>query len=311
MPSALYGRQWRFAAELRTLCGLRVGHIEVTDTTRRTFRVRTSPSRKGTKIDLSPRPDAAFDTPGSSRSAPGDGTAYGALVNGEPAEAPPTALISWAHDSDAGAQLPKGADKQAADRQWLETVLDLVTHLRTIGGVDADVDVVHGAEPVDWSRWGPGKVQSSDFVLVAINKAWARRFRGDEKPNRGAGATAEADELLGLYERKRDVFDRKVIVVLLPGADEEDIPARLLGRVTRVWVNSFDEAGLEDLLRRIYDRPKYKIAATSRQYAAVASDLQPHEHSIEAGRKISGSRAEASFRRPACKLDGRAQFGSE
>ncbi|CCH87988.1 protein of unknown function [Modestobacter italicus] len=35
------------------------GHIEIIDTTRRTFRVRTLPSRKGRKIDLSLRPDAA------------------------------------------------------------------------------------------------------------------------------------------------------------------------------------------------------------------------------------------------------------
>ncbi|CCH87987.1 protein of unknown function [Modestobacter italicus] len=174
-------------------------------------------------------------------------------------EAAPTALISWAHDSDAGAPLPKGAARREADELWLGTVLDLVTHLRTIGGVDADIDFVHGAEPVDWSRWGPEKVRTSDFVLVAVNKAWIRRFSGTEAPTRGAGATAEADELLGLFETDRDAFDRKVILVLLPGVDAADIPNRLRGRLTRVRVDSFDEDGLDDLLRRIYGKPKFQL----------------------------------------------------
>ncbi|MCZ2848659.1 hypothetical protein [Modestobacter sp. VKM Ac-2978] len=35
------------------------GHIEIVDTTRRKFQARTIASRKGTRIDLDPPPDAA------------------------------------------------------------------------------------------------------------------------------------------------------------------------------------------------------------------------------------------------------------
>lgn len=102
-------------------------------------------------------------------------------------------------------------------------------------------------------------MRTSDFVLVAVNKAWIRRFSGTEAPTRGAGATAEADELLGLFETDRDAFDRKVILVLLPGIDAADIPNRLRGRLTRVRIDSFDEEGLDDLLRRIYGRPRFQL----------------------------------------------------
>lgn len=171
----------------------------------------------------------------------------------------PTALISWAHESDEGAQARNEEARRAADERWLNTVLDLSAGLRVIGDVEAHVDFAYSADPVDWSRWGPDMIRKCDFVLVAVNKAWARRFEGREAPGRGAGATAEADELLGLFARDREAFDQKVILVLLPGTNPDDIPGRLHGRLTHVRVNTFDAEGLDDLLRRIYGRPKYEL----------------------------------------------------
>lgn len=180
-------------------------------------------------------------------------------MNGDRSNSAPTALVSWAHASDAGALLEGADERWAADDAWLSTVVDFVTALRLVGNVAADVDVAHSAEPVDWSRWGPSKVDTSDFVIVAMNKAWARRFTGEERPTVGAGATAEADELLGIFESDRDVFDQKVIIVALRGASVDDVPNRLRGRVTRFKIDTLDEAGLEELLRRIHGRPRFVL----------------------------------------------------
>lgn len=181
-------------------------------------------------------------------SLPGSG--YIPVVGQDRAVAP-TALISWAHDSNDGGQ--------AADEAWKATVLDFMTGLRVHGDVDAHLDVAYSSDPVDWSRWGPDMARRSDFVLVVVNKAWTRRFNGTETPGRGAGAVAEADELLGLFSRDRSTFDRKVIPILLPGASIDDLPDRLRGRLTYYQVRSFDEAGLEPLLRRIHGKPEHPL----------------------------------------------------
>ncbi len=180
-------------------------------------------------------------------------------MSGEERRVAPTALISWAHNSDAREQAQDDAARQVADHAWKTTVLNFMAGLRVHGDVDAHVDVAYSSHPIDWSRWGPSMARDSDFVLAVVNKAWARRFDGTEAPTRGAGAVAEADELLGLFNRDRDAFDRKVIPVVLPGASEQDLPDRLRGRLTHFRVDRFDEAGLEPLLRRIHGKPEHPL----------------------------------------------------
>ena len=172
---------------------------------------------------------------------------------------PPTALISWAHDSDAAALTADPKAARAADRAWLATVLDFTNGLRVHGDVEADIDVAHSSEPVDWARWGPQRVQDSDFVIAVVNQAWTRRFEGYEDPTRGAGATAEADVLLGLFQEDRSKFAEKVIPVVLPGADRRDLPMRLRGTLSWFQVADLSPAGLEPVLRRIYGRPEYVL----------------------------------------------------
>lgn len=162
------------------------------------------------------------------------------------ADPPGRVMLSWAHRPDPGVT--------AAD--WRRQVLDLVVALRGFGLV-TDVDLFHQQDlDVDWSRWGPRQVQECDVVLVAVNAAWRERFEGTNEPTEGAGAVAEADALLGLFSRDQQEFRRRVKLVLLPGASEQDVPARLTG-VPRFTVRELTLSGLEELLRTLTGQPAH------------------------------------------------------
>ena len=153
-------------------------------------------------------------------------------------------LISWSH-RDAGS-----TDSDAAARA--DKVLGLVNALRGFA-VDADVDLFHQHEGVDWTRWGPGRMREVDFVLVVISERWRQAWDGDSSA--GAGATAEADVLKSWFNRDRDDFNRRTRLVVLPG-EEAAIPDGL-DRLVRHHVHTFDEMGMESLLRDLTNQPQH------------------------------------------------------
>jgi hypothetical protein len=63
-------------------------------------------------------------------------------------------------------------------------------------------------------------------VLVALSEGWLRRFEGTESPTVGAGAAREADALMDTYDKDRNEFARKVILVVLPNCDTNTVPSR-------------------------------------------------------------------------------------
>jgi hypothetical protein len=152
----------------------------------------------------------------------------------------PTAFISYAQSSSA----------------WQETVLSFTAGLRVHGGVDAELDLFHGADHQRWATFGPNLIQECDFTLIAPDPAYKRRWLGQEKKGVGAGAAREAAAIRAIYEKDQEEFLRRVKVVLLPGAGLSDIPEDLLGDCERFPIDSFDEAGLERLLRSIWGKPK-------------------------------------------------------
>ena len=169
----------------------------------------------------------------------------------------PSALVSWAHaDSDWSSQ------EVSARKDAVRSVSDLLR----LDGIDADVDLYHDSEAVDWSRWGPKRAAECDFVLVVVSKAWRLAWEGRGDTTKGAGAAAEADVLRSEYARNRETFLSKVRLLLLPGADPEDIPDGLHG-VPRYPLNSLTRAGLTGLLRSLTDQPEF-----------IKADLGPLRH---------------------------------
>ena len=161
---------------------------------------------------------------------------------------PPTAFVAWAH-SDTGWTPTQRED-------WAETVAQFAGAL-TIHGIDTDVDLYHLTEPgTDWTRYGPQAIRDADFILVAVSAAWVRRFNGGEDPRVGAGASQEADALQGIYQRDRDEFRRRVMLVYLPGADTDEVPDTL-HTLLRFRIDALTRPHLDDLLRGLHGQPRY------------------------------------------------------
>ncbi|GAB2592256.1 hypothetical protein [Microlunatus antarcticus] len=159
---------------------------------------------------------------------------------------PPTALLSWAHKPN----------QPGTDAAWSNEVLQLAVNLRQFG-VDADLDLFHLSEPgIEWTGWGPSRITKCDYTVVLVNQAWRQRFEGTNEPNEGAGAVAEADTLLGLFERNQDDFRRRLLVVVLPGADLHDVPPRLSGQ-QRFVLKDLTRNDLEPLLRLLHGSPEH------------------------------------------------------
>ena len=150
-----------------------------------------------------------------------------------------TAFISWAHGTAS----------------WERVVLDFATALRTVGGIDVDLDLWHSTDHENWTTYGPTGIRDNEFILLAVDAAYRQRWEGTNRSGEGAGAAREAAAIKAIFERDQSVFRRRVIVVLLPGAAATDIPDELLGMSERFVVKTFDLAGLEPLLRSLYGKP--------------------------------------------------------
>jgi hypothetical protein len=164
---------------------------------------------------------------------------------------PPSVFASWAHGD------PGWSDDRAC--AWEQEVSSFVTVLRSLG-IDVDIDLYHLHDrKVDWSRWGPAKVQSSDIVLGIVSPAWRARLEGLNAPTEGAGAVAEADALLGTFGRDQDALRSKLVLVVLPsmrGADA--IPARFHG-IARVTLDDLSPATLTPLLHLLLGVPMHEV----------------------------------------------------
>lgn len=157
-------------------------------------------------------------------------------------------FITWAHKNPGWNPTETAA--------WLDSVRSFATVLRSHGGIDADIDLWHLSQTVDWSRWGPNRISECERVIVVLSTAWAERFEGRGDPAIGAGAAAEADELLGIYNTNRAHFHQKVLLVLLPDVPPGTIPNRLHG-VNRFTVEDISIAGIEELLRYLTGQPEH------------------------------------------------------
>lgn len=165
--------------------------------------------------------------------------------------AAPTLLISWSHSEPDWADNP---ERQRLERERRDSVLRLAHNLR-ISGIDAALDRHQPGGSVDWTRWGPDKVETSDFVLIVGSPAWNLAWRGNGDPTRGAGAAAEADALRTVYSNNRETFLAKVRLVFLPGTPTE----RPLGMdgVERYDLTDETPAALAELLRDLSGQPAF------------------------------------------------------
>ena len=152
--------------------------------------------------------------------------------HGRSPDAPTTAFVSWAH----------------GDANWETTVYGFVQRLYDYG-IAAEIDLFHLHDPsVIWADYGPRAIEEADHVLIAVSGAYKRRWEGKEDPTKGAGAALEANALKSIFSDNRETFQRKVKVVVLPGATVDDIPITLKAVVQRFEVDPQSRATFEDLV---------------------------------------------------------------
>lgn len=164
-------------------------------------------------------------------------------------EVPPSVFISWAHSG-------RGWD-EIQTREWQAAVATLATVLRRQFGIDADVDLFHLDEAIDWTRYGQAGVRNADSTLIVVSEAWAERWSGDNDPTVGAGAAVEADTLKGLFVQNQQEWQRRTVLVLLPDVDPGVVPPDLQ-RVVRVSLDPTDPDSYSGLVRLLTKQPTYE-----------------------------------------------------
>ena len=182
-----------------------------------------------------------------------------------PAPDSPKVFITWAHENTDW--------KPEQVREWKHLVGQFADVLMTGCGIDTEIDLWQ-SEPTDWTRWGPSEIRKADYVIIATSTAWKERFDGENKPTEGAGAAAEADELLGIYNTSQAVFRSKVVLVQLPGVDKAAIPGRLHG-ISRFRISDVTVSGLEELVRHLTGQPRYLRPTRGRVPTLPAEQLSP------------------------------------
>jgi hypothetical protein len=148
-----------------------------------------------------------------------------------PGGSQPTAFISWAH----------------ADDLWQKAILELAFSLRR-NGIDADVDLFHTEAGIDWSAYGPRAIEECDYVLIATSSAYKARWQGGRPSRAGAGAAREANVLKNLFDSREGNFFDKVMIVVLPGVNEDEIPPELGSALPRFVIPRFELPHLKPLL---------------------------------------------------------------
>lgn len=165
-----------------------------------------------------------------------------------PASGAITAAISWSHADPCWTDVQRDA--------WERTVITFAG-LLVSSGIDVKLDRWRRT-PEDWSRFGPREIRRSRFVLVIVSHGWRLAWNDEGDPTTGSGAAAEADLLRDLYRRDRSDFRRRVILVVLPGASEDDLPDGLGATSQWVRIPTLDVRGVEPLLRLLSGQGEHR-----------------------------------------------------
>ena len=152
---------------------------------------------------------------------------------------PVRVLISYAHDNEAHSEL----------------VRTFWTFLRK-EGIDAQLDVTAANQRQFWPEWMSEQIRAAAFVIVVASPAYRERAEHRGDPTVGRGVRWEARQLQELLYRDGDDGFGKVVPVVLPGGQVEDLPDWVLpfgGTTYKLSAFTSDAADL--LLRYLMAQP--------------------------------------------------------
>jgi hypothetical protein len=151
----------------------------------------------------------------------------------------PTAFVSYAWDSPA----------------HKEAVCDLCQLLMQ-SDVDVRIDQFAGARRRDWAGWAVGQIETADYVLVIASPTYKREADGDASPTGRWGVKFEAAVLREKLYTDVPTWLPKILPVVLPGGQVDDIPIFLQPRsASHFVIDEFTRSGVAELLTVLYYRP--------------------------------------------------------
>jgi hypothetical protein len=119
----------------------------------------------------------------------------------------PKVFVSYTHDSD----------------EHVAAVLEFATFLTEVG-IDPILDQWVGVARQDWYAWATAQMLAADFILVVASEGYQRMGDGNGPNDRNLGGQAEATLLRDLLQRDRAKWTPKILPVVLPGHDIDQIP---------------------------------------------------------------------------------------
>ncbi|MEU0789055.1 SEFIR domain-containing protein [Amycolatopsis sp. NPDC005961] len=150
----------------------------------------------------------------------------------------PKTFVSYTHDS---------AEHRAA-------VLAFANFLRA-HGIDVELDQWAG-ERQDWYAWALKNITEADFVIVVASEGYRRMGDGNGPVDRNLGGQAEAAALRELLQRDRGNWTRKLLPVVLPGHNVDEIPLFLQPySADHFIVSALTLEETDDLLRHLTRQP--------------------------------------------------------
>lgn len=154
----------------------------------------------------------------------------------------PLVFVSWAHS-----HRDWSAERVGQWRQTVGAFADLLADC----GIGVEIDLNRQAELIDWTRYGTNAAKRADLVLMIGSRAYWERWEGVNPPDEGAGVTRETDWLHGLFDHDRQLFQRKVLIALLPGESIGSVPFDLR-RVPCCPIPTLDSAGMAKLREYVF-----------------------------------------------------------
>ena len=132
--------------------------------------------------------------------------------------------------------------------EHMDRVLALSNSLRS-EGIDCRIDQYEQSPADGWPQWCDRQVEKSDFVLVACTETYLRRFKGEEAPEIGLGATWEGHIITQeIYNAQGK--NSKFIPIIFLREDAAHIPLILQGPTHYAVPDAYDL-----LCRRLTHQP--------------------------------------------------------
>lgn len=158
------------------------------------------------------------------------------------ATTPPRVFVSFARDS---------AEHETAVR-------DFATFLRTDAGIDARIEDWYQTRRRDRVAWATEEIDEADFIIVIASPTYKRLLDTVSSAKPGQLTHVEAAMIRNILARNPEEELMRVLPVVLPGGNPDDVPEVLRPYATKSYViPELSPGGLRELLHVITSSPAH------------------------------------------------------